>query len=147
VRTGVTFADPAAEYLRYAEHVRGCKPSTLQGYRPVIEAHLLPAFGSVPVEDVTTHDIETWIATIDRSVRTRNKLLIVLHGLLERARKVYGLARNAAADVEKFHSRSSGDIDVYAPEEVLALVRAAGSEQDAAIYLTAAFTGLRRASC
>jgi hypothetical protein len=27
---------------------------------------------------------------------------------------------------------------------VLALVRAAGSEQDAAIYLVAAFTGLRR---
>jgi hypothetical protein len=102
VRTGATFADAAAEYLRYAEHDRGCKPSTLRGYRSVIEAHLLPAFGSVPVEDLTTHDIETWIATIDRSVRTRNKLLIVLHGLLERARKVYGLARNAATDVEKF---------------------------------------------
>ncbi len=30
------------------------------------------------------------------------------------------------------------------PEEVMALVRAAASEQDAALYLTAAFTGLRR---
>ena len=40
--------------------------------------------------------------------------------------------------------RSSGDIDVFSPEEVLALVRAADDEQDAAIYLTAAFTGLRR---
>jgi integrase len=26
VRTGATFADAAAEYLRYAEHDRGCKP-------------------------------------------------------------------------------------------------------------------------
>jgi integrase len=33
---------------------------------------------------------------------------------------------------------------VFSPEEVLALVRAAASEQDGAIYLTAAFTGLRR---
>jgi integrase len=33
---------------------------------------------------------------------------------------------------------------VFSPEEVLALVRAAESEQDGAIYLTAAFTGLRR---
>ncbi len=46
--------------------------------------------------------------------------------------------------VEKYRQRSSSDIDVFSPEEVLALVRAAASEQDAAIYLVAAFTGLRR---
>jgi integrase len=32
VRTGATFADAAAEWLRYIEHDRGRKPSTLQGY-------------------------------------------------------------------------------------------------------------------
>jgi integrase len=110
----------------------------------VIEAHLLPAFGQGPVEDLTTEDIEEWIASVDRSARTRNKLLIALQGILGRARKVYGLPRNAAADVEKFPTRRSGDIEVYAPEEVLALVRSAASEQDGAIYLAAAFTGLRR---
>jgi integrase len=46
--------------------------------------------------------------------------------------------------VEKYRQRWSGDIDVFSPEEVLALVREAGSEQDAAIYLVAAYTGLRR---
>ena len=35
-------------------------------------------------------------------------------------------------------------IDVFTPEEVLALVRAAADEQDAALFLTAAFTGLRQ---
>jgi integrase len=35
-------------------------------------------------------------------------------------------------------------IDVFSPEEVHALVRAATSEQDAAIFVTAAFTGLRQ---
>ena len=39
--------------------------------------------------------------------------------------------------------RASGDIQVFSPEEVWALVRAAGSDQDGAIFLTAAFTGLR----
>lgn len=48
------------------------------------------------------------------------------------------------AEVEKPPSSQSGDIEVFSPEEVMALVRAAASEQDAAIYLTAAFTGLRR---
>lgn len=39
--------------------------------------------------------------------------------------------------------RASGDLRVFSPEEVWALVRAAGSQQDGAIFLTAAFTGLR----
>ena len=144
VRTGATFADAAAEYLRYVEHDRGRKPSTVRGYRSVIEAHLLPAFGSMPVEAVTTEAIERWIATVDRSARTRNKLIVMLHGILGRARKVFGLRVNAAADVEKFPLSRNSDIEVYSPEEVWALVRMAASEQDAAIYLTAAFTGLRR---
>ena len=110
----------------------------------MINAHLLPAFGSTAVEDVTTEAIEAWIATVDGSIRTRNKLLILLHGILRRARKVYGLPFNAAAEVEKFPQRRSGDIEVFSPEEVWALVRAAESEQDAAIFLTAAFTGLRQ---
>src|SRR4051794_22622890 len=121
VRTGATFADAAAEYLRYVEHDRGRKPSTVRGYRSVIEAHLVPAFGDMPVEDLAPEHIEAWIATIDRSPRTRNKLLILLHGILARARKVYGLRTNAAAEVEKFPMRQSGDIEVYSPEEIWAL--------------------------
>jgi integrase len=39
--------------------------------------------------------------------------------------------------------RPSGDIQVFSPEEVWALVRAAASERDGALFLTAAFTGLR----
>jgi integrase len=143
VRTGATFADAAAEYLRYIEHDRGRKPSTVRGYRSAIEAHLLPAFGSMPVEAVTTDEIERWIAALGGSVRTRNKLLIELHGILGRARRVYGLSGNAAADVEKFPQRRSGDIEVFSPEEVWALVRTAAGERDATIFLTAAFTGLR----
>ena len=143
VRTGSTFADAAAEYLRYIEHDRGRKPSTLRGYRSAIGAHLLPAFGELAVEDVTTAAIEQWLAGFGGSVRTRNKLLIQLHGILGRARRVYGLPSNAAAEVEKFSQRPSGEIEVFSPGEVWALARAAGSEQDAAIFLTAAFTGLR----
>jgi integrase len=69
---------------------------------------------------------------------------VLLHGIFKRARRVYGLPLNPVADVEKPPTSRSGDIDVFSPEEVMALVRAAASEQDAAIYLTAAFTGLRR---
>jgi integrase len=142
-RTGVTFADAAAEYLRYIEQDRGRKPSTLRGYRSAISVHLLPAFGPMAVEDLTAGAIERWMAGFAGSARSRNKLLIQLHGVLARAKRVYGLQVNAAAEVEKFPQRSSGDIEVFSPEEVWALVRAAASDQDGAVYLTAAFTGLR----
>ena len=58
---------------------------------------------------------------------------------MRRAARVWGLARNPVAGVEKQRQRSSGDLEVFSPEDVMAVVRAAASEQDAAIYLTAAF--------
>ena len=145
VRTGASFADAAAEFLRYVEHDRDCKPSTLRDYSSIVSAHLLPAFGDKRLEDITPKAIDSWRATLpDLSNRTKNKILVLLHGIFGRAQKVYSLPVNPVATVEKHPQRASGEIQVFSPEEVLTLVRAAASEQDAAIYLTAAFTGLRR---
>jgi integrase len=144
VRTGVTFAEAADEWLRYIEHDRERKPSTVAGYRALVRSQLLPTFGDLPLESITTPMIEGWLSGVDRASSTRSKALVLLHGIFQRERKLHGLPVNPAADVEKPSSRRSGDIEVFSPEEVRALVRAASSEQDAAIYLTAAFTGLRR---
>ena len=146
VRTGATFADAAAEFLRYAADERDCKPSTLRDYRSIVEAHLVPRFGAERIEDITPTMIEEWRASFGPhlAARTKNKWLVVLHGIFRRAQTVWKLPVNPVAGIEKHRQRSSGDIDVFSPEEVLALVRAAGDAQDAAIYLTAAFTGLRR---
>ena len=151
VRTGATFADAAAEFLRYAEHDRAIKPSTLRGYRSIVDAYLLPAFGARPVESITAAAIERWRAGLEAGASgkriansTRNRILVLMNGIFRRAVKVYGLPFNPVAAVERQRVRYSGDIEVFSPEEVLALVRAADSEQDGAIYLTAAFTGLRR---
>jgi integrase len=149
VRTGATFADAAAEWLRYVEQDRDVKPSTLTDYRSVVASRLLPAFGSVPLEEMTPLRIEDWRASLGAgrplTNRTRNKAVTILGGIMERARKVYGLPSNPVRDVEKLRERYDATrFDFYSPEEVWALVRAAASEQDGAIFLTAAFTGLRR---
>jgi len=143
-RSRATFADAAAEWLRFIEEDRARKPSTLSDYRSALNAHLLPAFGERPIESITAEDIEHWRRGLGGlSNRSKNKLLIQLHGIFRRAQTVYGLAANPLARVEKHPLRSSGDIQVFSPEEVWALVRAATSETDAALLLTAAFTGLR----
>jgi integrase len=144
VRTGVTFADACAEYLRYVEFDLDRKPSTLCDYRSIICAHLEPAFGSLRLEDLTADRIEAWKGTVAVGNRTKAKILTVLNGILKRSRRVHKLGYNPMADVEKPHFRASTAIEVFSPEEIWALVRAAESEQDAAIFVTAAFTGLRR---
>ena len=144
VRTGATVADAAAEYLRYIEHDRERKPSTVKGYRWLINAQILPALGGMQLEDVTTEHVERWLAASGGKASSRRKALVILHGIFQRAKKVHKLTVNPVSDVEKPPQSRSGDIEVFSPEEVWALVRAAGSEQDAAIFLTAAFTGLRQ---
>lgn len=146
VRSNATVADACAEWLRYSEVDRACSPGTMRGRRSSVRVHFVPAFGSMAVEDVTTRDVERWRASLPErlSARSKNKLLTELHGVFKRAVKVWELPGNPVAAVEPLRERPSVDLEVYSPEEVLALVRAAACEQDAAIYLTAAFTGLRR---
>ena len=143
VQTGATFADACDEFLRYIEEDRERKPSTVAGYRSIIGSMLKPAFGAMPVESITTQQIESWLASLSQSSRTKSLALVILHGIFRRAKRVWGLPTNPAAEVEKPPQKRSADIEVFSPEEVLALVRAASSEQDGAIFLTAAFTGLR----
>ena len=147
VRTNATFADAAAEWLRYVEQERGRKASTLADYRSVVNAHLLPAFGGEPLERVDTEMIEHWLAAQLRagelSRRSLQKMVVLLNGIFRRARKVWRLPQNPVADVERLGAPTRTDIAFYSPEEVHALVRAAGDEQDQALFLTAALSGLR----
>jgi integrase len=55
------------------------------------------------------------------------------------------LPTNPVADVDRIRiSYDAARFDFYSPEEVYALARGAATEQDAALFLTAAFAGLRR---
>lgn len=152
-RTGATFRNAAEAWYRHGVHEGGgrghpWKPSTVRDYRSVLDRHLLPAFGDRRVEAITTQTIEAWRA--DRMAngklprRTAVKLVAILHSIMERARRTYRLPANPVRDVERLAIvYRSEDFDFYSPEEVRALVRAASNEQDAAIFLTAAFTGMR----
>jgi integrase len=155
VKTGKTFRDASAEWLRHREHERAVRPSTMKEYSSVAKV-LDDAWGDRRLESITTAEIERWQARLvsegELSRRTINKYVIVMGGIYRRARRIWGVA-NPVEDVERLGEPRYDHLEVYSPEEVWALVRAAESEedeakqdaahQDAAIYLTAAFTGLR----
>jgi hypothetical protein len=122
LRSGAIFADASAEWLRYVEHDRQRRPSTVADYRGVVEHALDPEFGPLDLEAVTVERIDAYRAhLVDEgklSARTINKRLVVLHGILRRAMRVYGLRSNSAALVDRQPLRRSGDFSVLDPAEV-----------------------------
>jgi len=65
VRTGATFADAAAEWLRYIEHDRG--PQALDAGRLPVDSSRAAAarVGDLPLESITASTIERWIGTVE----------------------------------------------------------------------------------
>ena len=146
--TGATFGDACQEWLRYVEFDRERARSTVTDYRSVVDRALVPAFGAdVALEAITMRDIDAYRAQLAGegrlSNRTINKHLVILHGIFRRAQRVWELPSNPAAAVERQPVRRTGRFSVLSASEVEALARASSSEQDAALFVTAAFTGLR----
>ena len=154
----VTFADAAESWLQHGERKRNLKRSTLKDYRQVLDAYLLPApedgeasetrygrapFATTPLRDLKPSRVKAWYDELPYG-RTAEKLLMVVRAIFAHARSRGWIEQNPADAVERQQVRYSGDYDFYSREEVDALVRAAASDQDGAIYLAAAMTGLRR---
>ncbi|MBN1527580.1 MAG: site-specific integrase [Thermoleophilaceae bacterium] len=72
-----------------------------------------------------------------------NKLLVILSGIFKRAGRVYGLGRNPVAQVDRQPQKRSDDFRTLTAGEVVQLAAAAESDQDAVMFVVAAFTGLR----
>jgi integrase len=166
----VTFADAAAEWLRYVEHDRQRRATTLRDYRHVVDRVLVPTFGELPLTDQTSEMVDAFRAHhVDEGrlkARTINKYLVLLNGILKRAQRHYGLTTNAAAGVERQPVRRATEFRVLSGEEVELLARTirggthhakaqrkltnaelrarrVSDTQDAGLILTAAYAGLR----
>ena len=179
------FDEAAVGWLEYLENVAGAKPSTLSDYRYMLapanrtprkrgragSGRIHSAFGGRTLESITTIDVKRWLEGLDRediSPRTVNKHRQVVASIFEFAIAdgEYGVSENPVHGTPKRRESDPHPIDTYAPEEVMALARAAraglhrdpsrpavseaealeqawADEQDACLYIVAAFTGLR----
>ena len=146
-RSGRTFGDAVAEWLRYVEHEKARRPSTLRDYRSTASGALLPEFGDeTPLEAITTERIEAYrqrVLTEARlSRRTVQKHLVLLHGIFKRAKSLRWIQSNPADDVERVNVRRSGEFNVLSAAQVEAVAKKAEPVFQAAI-IVAAYTGLR----
>jgi integrase len=145
--SGVTFKQACDEWLRYVGHDRQRAHSTVRDYENAVACYLLPEFGyATPLADIDSDRIDAYrdrLLAGHLSRRTAQKVLVLLHGVFKRAMRKKWISVNPAENVEKVTVTRSGDFNVLTPVEVEAVARAAKSEQEAAIYAVAAYTGLR----
>ncbi len=144
-----TFAEAAAGFLRHVEHVKGREPATVKDYRGSIRAYLEPRWADRPLTSIAPADVEALrdeLMAAGLSPRTVVRHLTVAHGVFKHAVRAHGLERNPAAAelVDRPTVRYSGEFRSLDVEQLAALCRAAESEQDACLFLTAAMTGLRQ---
>lgn len=145
--SGRTFGDATAEWLRYTEHERGRKRSTLRDYRNSVNGALLPEFGAeTPLEEITPERIESYRARLLTegvvSRRTAQKLMVLMHGICRRARSLGWVRENPAETVERVSVPRSGEFNVLTVSQVEAIGAKAEGMFSAAIVV-AAYTGLR----
>ena len=144
----VTFGMAAAEWMRYVKHDRKRRPSTVQDYRRELKQRLIPEFGEdTPLTEITTDDVDAFrermLAEGTLSARTINKRLQQLHAVFKRAQRAFGLQVNPVTNAERQPFKRSGDFRALEPVEVQRLAANAVTEQDAALFEVAAFSGLR----
>lgn len=143
----MTFEQACDEHLRYLEDDKQRKPSYLDDCRSVIRAHLKPRIGAdTPVVGITTADIDRvreQLLASGLAHRTVQKHMILLGGILARAKRKGWITESPAENAERVTVRHSDEFNVLSVEQVHAVARAAVRPSHTAMILVAAFTGLR----
>jgi integrase len=148
----VPFSAAAELMLRELEELDR-KPATLDNYRSILRVYLLPRFGAIPVDQVTTREVEALAAQMLRdgkAAQTRAHVLKLLSQVFNFAERCGWRAGNPCERVRWPRVRETADIRFLDHEELEALLAAVDvtakpfGSTDRAIFLTAAMTGLRQ---
>lgn len=157
-RASARFNEVAAAWLASIDGRR--KPKTVDGYRGLLEVHVLPAFGTRRVGSITYGDADRFVRSIEelgRKPGTVRNAFFVLKMVLDYAIRDGNIRTNPCADVD-LPSPQSPEMLFLTGAEVRTLATAI-DERWAALYAgrtgasatppygllveTAAFTGLR----
>lgn len=149
--SAMSLEEAGARFIAHLETVKGRKRSTIQDYRIILRAHLVPAFPA-SVGAIETADVERFIQDQLRDGAARQSVLNrvnLLSGILGFSVRQGWATANAVATAERPAPSPAGDeLRYLTPEEVEAVIREVPDDAfgatERALYLTAAMTGLRQ---
>ncbi|WP_354702432.1 Putative prophage phiRv2 integrase [Paraconexibacter sp. AEG42_29] len=152
-----TLQDAVDAWLQHRTHERRLKPSTLASYKNDAERYMLKPLGAkTPLRRVTQERLEKLQSELlmrDLSPRTVQKAMVLLHGVLELAKRRGWIPVNPCANLERVKVKRRRDLLVLDPDQVFAVATAAATSQTAvdkdrrelyaALIVFSAFSGLR----
>ncbi|MFZ4396120.1 MAG: tyrosine-type recombinase/integrase [Kiritimatiellia bacterium] len=123
------------------------RPATLREYRDKI-GRFQEAFPTATVADITTADIDKWIAKLVSHHRSRRQYLTVLHGFFKFVCRTWHLEINPAAGVYLDAGETDQtEVEAYTVEEVQRIMAAAAKHKNAEriipVLAIGFFAGLR----
>jgi integrase len=143
---GRSYKDLCLDYRRYLEDERNRNRRTVREVWSLMRRRLIPAFEHTPLESITLRQINE----LTQRLRAEGvgpvalqRTMSLNYAVLKHAVRIEWLPRNPAEHYERVKVARSDDFNVLRPE-VMAVARAAPSESYAALFVVAAFTGLRK---
>lgn len=135
----------------------GVRPWTLSGYRTVVDRHIVPALGGVPLQRLTRQAIKAFYAELGRTgFRRKSKLegtglsaksIHNVHICLRAALNVAvedGLLRENPATGALRPPSARQEMLTWTREELASFLEAIAEERDFALFRLAAWSGMRR---
>lgn len=129
------------------------KETTLDNYRAILRAHLLPRFGALAVNRVRKKDVEEFMAALAEAglaARTRSGIFKLLSQIFAFAVRHGWCEDNPCRSVRRPRVRDCSEIRFLNQQELDALIAAVDVSAlpfgytDRAIFLAAAMTGMRQ---
>ncbi|MGC1852362.1 MAG: tyrosine-type recombinase/integrase [Solirubrobacterales bacterium] len=148
----ISFASTAELMLRELESL-GRKATTLDNYRAILRAHLLPRFGELMVNRVRKSDVESFMTKLTaagKAERTRSGIFKLLSQVFTFAERQGWCEQNPCRSVRGPRVRECSEIRYLSQPDFEALIAAVDvfeepfGSTDGAIFLTAAMTGMRQ---
>lgn len=145
-RRGRTLATYAEAWLDTRVTAAGAslRPSTRAGYRNSLDIHILPTFGSLPLDEITTADVRRWRGALSTSGRDAAgaKAYSLLKAILQTAEDDGLILRNPCRIKGAGHAIKKRESIALSPGELTALA-AAMPDRWRALTLVSGWCGLR----
>lgn len=142
-----TFKAYAEDWLKTYKEPK-IKPTTLKGYRSILDGHLYPVWANTPIDQIDTKAIQNfWNDRKDCSAKYLREMRMLLGQILESAKRDGLIAENCARDSRLSNpSTKVTEREALTDEEARDIVRFIGmlDEQERVYMALLIFTGMRR---
>lgn len=135
---GITVAEYLGRWLR--DGLPRARPRTVQRYRYIVEHHIVPVLGDLPLADLSPLDVQRWVNGLEAVQR---HALMCLRAALSRA-VAWNLSDRNPAQYVQLPTLDHKPSRILSPDQMRTLIEQVRGDPLEALWLLAIFTGMRQ---